>query len=217
MRKILALTLLVLLTGALASAADDFPRVETFLGYTYARINSSTDVPSFSANGGGGQVAVNINKWIGFVGDIASVHNGNIEDLQLDTTMTNFLFGPRISIRTSRVTPYFNVLFGAVHASTSGQLNVTLPPTAVPPIYIPGMPTAPTAGQQVSLRAVHAQNAFAFALGGGLELKINKHVAFRPIGLDYFMTRLQNLRLQENKNQDHIRVQTGITFRFGAD
>ena len=39
---------------ALTAVAQDVPKVETFLGYTYVRANSATDVPSFSANGGGG-------------------------------------------------------------------------------------------------------------------------------------------------------------------
>src|SRR5258706_10558714 len=102
-----------------AARAQDHPRVETFTGFTYTRVNSATNVPAFSANGGGGQLAINANKWVGFVMDIGAVHNGNISDVHLDTTMVNFLWGPRISLRYSRITPYFNVLFGGVHAGTS--------------------------------------------------------------------------------------------------
>jgi opacity protein-like surface antigen len=214
MQKTLILALTVLLTGISAFAADDVPKVEVFVGYNYTRVNTSTDVPSFSANGAGGQVAVNVNEWVGFVGDFGSVHNGNIEGVHLDTTLTNYLFGPRISIRKSRVTPYFNILFGGVHASTSGNVSAILP-TAVQLPIIPGLPDAKP-GQTVTLRAVAAQNAFAFTLGGGLDIKMNKHVSFRPIGLDYFMTRLQNMRLEQNKNQDHIRVTFGLNFTFGS-
>jgi hypothetical protein len=215
MKKTFLLTLMVLLTGILAFA-QDVPKVEAFVGYDYTRVNTSTDVPSFSANGAGGQVAVNLNKWFGVVGDVSSVHNGNIEGYHLDTTLTNYLVGPRISIRKSRLTPYFNILLGGVHASTSAQVGpVTVPPYPSGQPIIPGLPDAKP-GQSVSLRAVHAQNAFAFALGGGLDIKMNKYVSFRPIGLDYFMTRLQNLRLQENKNQDHIRVTFGFNFTFGG-
>lgn len=215
MQKILTLTIMAVLTGALG-LAQDVPKFETFLGYTYARINTSGDVPSFSANGGSGQVAVNLNKWVGLVGDFGAVHNGNISDVHLDTTLVNFLFGPRISIRKSRLIPYFNFLMGGVHAGTSANINVNLPPNATPPIYIPGVPTVPTAGGAVTVRAVASQTAFAFALGGGMDIKINHHLAFRAIGLDYYMTRLQNLRSQQDKNQDHIRVTTGFNFTFGG-
>jgi hypothetical protein len=216
MQKRFALVIMVLLTGVLAMA-QDVPRVETYVGYNYARINSSTDVPSFSANGGSAQFAVNVNQWLGFVADVGAVHNGNIEDIHLDTTLTNFLFGPRISIRKGRVVPFFNVLLGGVHASTSGQVNVTLPPNypSGQPI-IPGLPPGWTPGSAVTLRANASQTAFAFALGGGMDIKINKHVSFRPISLDYYMTRLQNLRSQQDKNQDHIRVGVGFNFTFGA-
>jgi opacity protein-like surface antigen len=213
MKKTLVLALLVLLTGVLSFAADDYARVETFVGFNYSRINSSTDVPSFSANGAGGQVAINVNRVLGLVADIGAVHNGNIEQYKLDTTLTNVLFGPRFNIRKGRVIPYGQFLMGGVHASTSGQVAATLPST-VPPI-VPGIP-APQPGAPVSLRASASQTAFAYVLGGGLDIKINKYVAFRAIDLGWFMTRLQNIRTQQDKNQDHIRVMTGLNFTFGG-
>jgi hypothetical protein len=75
MRKIFVLTALVTLFGVLAFA-DDHPAVETFAGFTYMRFNSATDVSAFSANGGTGQLAVNLNNWAGFVMDVGAVHNG---------------------------------------------------------------------------------------------------------------------------------------------
>ena len=105
------------------AAAQDVPKTEAFLGYTYVRANSATDIPAFSANGGSGQFLYNFNKWLGGVVDLGAVHNGNIGGNQLDTTLTNFLFGPRITIRKhSRLTPYFQALFGGVYApSTLGS------------------------------------------------------------------------------------------------
>src|SRR3954467_15625289 len=122
MRKLLCLPL-VALCSVVSYAADDHPTWETFAGFTYMRANSATNVPAFSTNGGGGQVAVNVNKWVGFVMDIGAVHNGNISDVHLDTTLVNYMWGPRVSLRYSRFTPYFNVLFGGVRGSTSVALN----------------------------------------------------------------------------------------------
>lgn len=213
MKKTLVVTLLVLLTGVLSVSAADFAKVETFFGYNYSRINSSTDVPSFSANGGDAQVAVNVNSVLGLVGDFGAVHNGNIADFHLDTTLVNFLFGPRFNIRKGRVVPYGQFLLGGIHAGTSGEVASTLPST-LPPI-IPGI-SNPKPGAPVSLRASTSQTAFAYVLGGGLDLKINNVVSFRAIDLGWFMTRLQNVRSQQDKNQDHIRVLTGINFTFGG-
>ena len=216
MQKICILTVSVLLGGATAIAADN-PKVETFFGYTYTRVNTASDVPSFSANGGGGQLAVNYNKWIGFVMDVGAVHNGNISDVHLDTTLVNYMWGPRVSLRYSRITPYFNVLLGAARGSTSVAINaIPVPGQPTQPIYVPGAPTVPP-NSPVTLRAVHSQTAFAMATGGGLDIKINNHVSFRPIGLDYFMTRLQNIRSAEDNNQHHLRYTTGFNFTFGAN
>ncbi len=212
MKSVLALTMLVLLC-AIAAFPQDVPRYETFFGFTYSRMNAATNVPAFSANGGSGQFGINANKWVGFLMDVGSVHNGNVSNLNLDTTITNFLFGPRISLRYSRIRPYFNVLFGGAHGGTSIAVNAI--PVASHPIYLPGIPTVP-ANTPVTLRAVSSQTAFAMTTGGGLDIKINKHVSFRPIGLDYFMTRLQNLRSLQDNNQHNIRYTTGFNFTLGS-
>jgi hypothetical protein len=207
---------MVLLCGGAAFAADH-PKVETFFGYTYTRANSASNVPAFSANGGSGQVAVNFNKWVGFVMDIGAVHNGNISDVHLDTTLTNYLFGPRVSFRHSRVTPFFNVLFGGMHAGTSIAVSaIPVPPAPSQPIYLPGNPTPVPPNSPVSLRAVASQTAFAMTTGGGIDIKINKLLSFRPIGLDYLLTRLQNLRTLNDNNQHSLRYTAGFNFTFGA-
>ena len=214
MKKNLCLPALVCLAAAVASA-QDHPKAETFFGYTYTRFNSATNVPAFSANGGGGQLAVNANKWLGFVMDIGAVHNGNISGAHLDTTMTNFLFGPRFSIRRSRLTPYFNILFGGVHGSTSTSLSGI--PVATPLPVLPGSTTPVPPNTPVTLRASASQTAFAMTTGGGLDIKINRHVSFRPIGLDYMLTRLQNFRSLSDNNQHNLRYTTGLNFTFGGE
>jgi opacity protein-like surface antigen len=217
MRKLLALSPAVLLCGAVAFA-QDYTKMETFLGYTYTRANSASNVPAFSANGGGGQFDYNFNKWIGFLADLGAVHNGNIGGHQLDTTFVNYLFGPRVSWRHSRLTPYVNITFGGIDAGTSiGVQGIVTspPPSPTNPIYLPGDGNV-TGNGPVSLRAVHSQTAFAMAVGGGLDIKMSKHVSFRPIGLDYFLTRLQNIRSLNDNNQHNLRYTTGFNFTFGA-
>lgn len=177
--------------------------METFLGYTYVRTSSATDLPSFSSNGGSGQFVYNFNKWLGGVADLGAVHS-DIGGLPVDNTTANFLFGPRISLWFPRLRPYFQVLFGGVYATTSTQVDVL---GATPPI-IPGEPIAVRVGAE--------QTAFAMTAGGGLDIKINKYVMLRPIGLDYYMTRLQNLRTQGDNHQNNLRYTAGVNFTFGA-
>jgi len=56
--------------------------------------------------------------------------------------------------------------------------------------------------------------------GGGLDLNINHHVAFRPIKLDYYLTRFQPIfipglgNFNRNRNQNNLLYSTGFNFRF---
>ena len=218
MRTITSIFAVVLLCAFTAVAADE-PRVETFLGYTYTRVNSATDVPAFSMNGGSGQVGVNFNKWIGFYMDMGAVHNGNVGGHHIDNTLSNYLFGPRVSLHSSRIRPYFQTLFGGAHFGTSVGVSNLVEQATIPtqPIFIPGEGNVLVGpGQPLTARLVHSQTAFGMTVGGGLDIKINKWVSFRPVGLDYFMTRLQNMRSLNDNNQHHLRYTTGVNFTFGA-
>ena len=217
MQKILALTLAVLLCGAVGALAQDFPRQEVYAGYTFLRANSATDVPAFSTNGGGGQYAFNFNKWIGFVADIGATHNGNIGGVHLDSTFTDYVFGPRVNIRYARLNPFLHIMWGGMHVGTSTSVKavITPPPTPANPIYLPGQGTV-TNNSPVTLRAVASQTAFAMPVGGGLDFKMTKYLSLRCIELDYFFTRLQNIRSLNDNNQHNLRVMTGVNFTFGA-
>jgi opacity protein-like surface antigen len=206
MKKCIAFIGAGILTAWTAAAAD-VPKVGVYLGYEYVRFDSATNVPAFSANGGGGQFIYNFNGWVGAVADVGAVHNGNMSGLNLDSTFTNFLFGPRISIRRSkRITPYFQVLWGGVYGSTSTQATVI--PVATP--LGTGFP-AVIHGQPVTARLVASQTAFAMTAGGGLDIKISRHVSFRPIGLDYYLTRLQNgPSMAGDNHQNNLRYSAGV-------
>ena len=52
--------------------------------------------------------------------------------------------------------------------------------------------------------------------GGGLDIKINKHMSFRPIGADYYLVRLPSLLTGDTTNRNNFRYSTGINFLFGA-
>ena len=210
MRKSIAVMGVALLF-TLAAAAQDTPKMETFLGYTYVRANSATNVPAFSANGGSGQFAYNFNKWLSGVADVGAVHSGNISGFHLDSTIANFVFGPRVSLRYSRLRPYFQTLFGGVYAATSTRV-VAIPVAAPLATFVP----TPIPGEPITARLGAQQTAFAMTIGGGLDIKISKHLSFRPIGLDYYMTRLQDLRTQGDNNQNNLRYTTGFNFTFGA-
>jgi hypothetical protein len=207
----------------------DAPKVETFLGYTFLRANSATNIPAFSANGAGGQFAYNFNSWLGGVADLTGVHNDNVFGSatingvtypggKLDNTSFFYQFGPRVSIRKwSRITPFFQILMGA--QSVSASVPVTLPAGSAVIVPVPGgaLTLLPSGTNPAQLRANTSQSSFAYLLGGGLDIKINRHWSFRPIGADLQYMRLQQLRSpQSDKSQYNFRYTTGINFTFGG-
>jgi Outer membrane protein beta-barrel domain len=198
------------LSAAMVGAADDMPRMETFLGYTYVRANAAGSLPAFSTNGGGGQFAYNFNTWVGAVADIGAVHSGDIGGAAIDNTTLNFLFGPRVSLRYPRLRPYFQVLWGGAYLAASSQAQAIVAGLA------PAIIGVTESGQPVTARLVTSQTAFAMTAGGGLDIRLNKHVSFRPIAVDYYLTRFQNLRSQNDNSQNNFRYTTGFNFTFGA-
>ena len=207
----------VVLMFAMVAVAQDVPKAEVFLGYTYVRANSGSDVPSFSANGGGGQFAYNFGKYFSAVADIGAVHNGNLGGFIIDNTATTFVFGPRFSMRYKRFRPYVQVLWGGVYYAASSKISAI---SATDPLPVSCRERTQGwyahSGQPISARIGAQEIAFAMTAGGGVDIKINKHFSFRPIGLDYYLTRLQNLRTQGDNNQNNIRYTTGFNFTFGA-
>jgi outer membrane protein OmpA-like peptidoglycan-associated protein len=192
------------------AAAQDEPKVGAYLGYDYVRFNSATNVPAFSANGGSGQFIYKFNHWLGAVADLGAVNNQNLAGIHADTTIANFLFGPRITFSRhhSRFQPFGEVLFGGVYATTSVAVSGLEVVNPLVPVVNP---------LQVTARVGASQTAFAMVAGGGLDIRVSRHVTFRPIEVDYYLTRLQNLRTDGDNNQNNIRYSGGVTFWFGGE
>src|SRR5262249_7181999 len=94
----------VTLLGALlawTAAAQDHPRFETFVGYTYVRFYPQNVSPAFSANGGRGEFVYNFNRWLGGVVDAGAVTNNNFAGFNISNTQAFFMGGPRFSLRRS--------------------------------------------------------------------------------------------------------------------
>jgi outer membrane protein OmpA-like peptidoglycan-associated protein len=180
------------------------PKIELFLGYSYLRA-----VPSISSenrlvwlNGGSTSVAFNLNRYLGIVGDF-----GGFNDTELNLTGSSsshavdssgivytYLFGPRLSFRKyERITPFVQALFGGVHASEVTLSNCTGICTLLP-----------------------AEDTFAMTAGGGLDIKVRRHLAIRVIQAEYLMTRFENRNTGANGTQNDMRLSSGIVFRFGG-
>jgi len=98
-----------------AKAQDQTSNAELYVGYDYVRLTSGGN--SFNFNGGSGQLAYNVNHWLGIVGDLGGYYTSN----GFRAGILSYLFGPRINLRGhGKVTPFAQVLFGEPGASTSG-------------------------------------------------------------------------------------------------
>jgi Outer membrane protein beta-barrel domain len=194
----------------LEAVAQDVPKADIFLGYSFLRANSAQTIPAFTANGGLANFGFNFTNHIALEGEIGGYHNGNISGKQLDTTSYSYLLGPRFSLGRSRtVDPYIHVLFGVNRAATSIAASSVLIPTP--------LPTSTNGRYEAS------QANFAMAAGGGLDVKLSRHVLLRPIQLDYYLTRFETPSILDptggtsNRNQHDLRFAAGLMFSFGGE
>ena len=196
-----------LLTCMSMLGQSEVPKFETYLGYSFTRFNSAINVPAVSANGGAAEFTYNVTHDIVIVASLNAVHNGNISGFHIDSTALGYMFGPRINARFNRWTPFGEVLMGA----TTLHRSFKAPNTSV-------ASTEP--GFDLQTRFANTGRAFSMLVGGGIDVNINKNVAFRPIKFDYYMTRFQPLFIaglgepNRNRNQNNLVYGTGFNFRF---
>ena len=173
------------------------PAVELFGGYSYIRFNDKRllDKENFDLHGGTGSIAGNVNRWFGLVADFAGYKVTGLPSGTSGTAST-YLFGPKFSHRGERWTPFAQFLFGFAHVKS--DVTTPLPPGSGSDFFSAG--------------SFH-QNAFATALGGGFDLTLTKHVAWRVLQAEYLFTKFPD---GNNNQQNNIRAATGLVFRFGG-
>ena len=187
--KRISISIALLLSGAAAALAQDAPdAVEVGMSYSFTNPYPGNGTPSFLSSGGSGTFVYNFNHVLSAVADLGAYHNPNIANFN-PTTFT-YLFGPRVSIRRSRlVTPYFQALFGGARQWTSF--------------------VDPNTGSMAP------QNGFAAAFGGGMDIRVHRHILLKPFQVDYLMTRVTNPWTTAG-TQNNLRYSAGVVFTFGA-
>jgi hypothetical protein len=195
MRK-LAQCLLFLLAASLhVQAQECCPRIAVFGGYSYLNVSPKTDRIPISNNfndrigqhGYGVSVSGNLSRRFGIVADISRhMADVNIMNLNTDTSTTLYLFGPQIRSGSEDVTAFAHALVGGSTRRTESQ----------------------------SLEI--SSTDFAMAFGGGFDLTVSKHFAFRVLQLDYIPTRGGDNTpgIGKRWGQD-FRVQVGIVVELG--
>jgi opacity protein-like surface antigen len=160
-----------------------------YLGYSFENtdwsgLNSSLGRPNL--HGWEGSLEGKLFPHIGIVTDFSQhfgsesfTSNSPAGPQSVNVTGHGFeiLFGPRLSIPIGNFTPFAEALFGVGHITNGG----TLPS--------------------------NSNTSFATSLGGGVDFKIVRPIAWR-VGGDYLQTRFYNT------TQNALRLSTGVVFRF---
>jgi outer membrane immunogenic protein len=185
LRMVVSVFAFICLCSGIAQAQET-PKVDVFAGYSYVRDNPGpTSGDSFSLNGGSASVTYHIKDWVSAVADFGGYHNGNILGTGVDGTLSTYLFGPRVSYRSYRhFTPFAEALFGGAHE-----------------------------GASLTGGASGSQNAFAMAIGGGLDYRINSRFSLRPLQVDYLLTRFAE-GTPNRQTQNNLRASTGLVIHF---
>jgi len=183
---------------SLAAAQVFAPRAATNafdLALTYSPERAKiVDTPCdcFWFHGGGADAAATLYRGLGpaasFTGQHASGLTGGASLDKID-----YLFGPRYTLHTtgrSEIARYstrlfVQALFGGVHG-----FNGTFP---------------------ASSAAVSSANAFAYQLGGGLDLTLTHRWAIRAFEASFYHSGLPN---SAANTQDDFRLATGVSYRI---
>lgn len=180
-----------------AAAQDDYPKAELFGGYSYINLDAGGFSDRGHAHGWGASLSGNFSKHIGVTADFA----GQYRNLMIPSfppvftggsvnfSTYEFLFGPRVTARSERVTGFAHALFGAAHGRLSGFSGLPAP--------------VPRGLGRLS------DTRFAMGFGGGVDVNAGKSIALRVIQVDYLPVRV------DSEWAHNVRIQAGIVFRFG--
>jgi hypothetical protein len=195
-----------------ATFAQDYPKIEVPLNYSYMRFNpeNSNIVSGFSLNGGGGGVAVYVNHWLGiqadFQGYMSTTRTFTFPatpnspcpvgcSLRSSGDLFTYNVGPILKYRAERFEPFVETLFGGAHSNAYHNLL--------------------TACQNACTTTDNpSNNAWSFVIGGGIDIPLSKSIAIRPAQVDFVLTRFGNAFTKGNNNQSNFRYNGGIVIRF---
>jgi len=203
---------LVLLLGN-STLAQDYPKVEVPVFYSYMRFNpeNSNIISGFSLNGGGGGVTVNVNHFFGIEAEFAGYQSlSKTFDfpatanspcpigcrVTADANLFTYNIGPIFKYRSRHFEPFVETMFGGAHSNTYQNLFKACQAAC-------------------STTTNPSNNAFDFIIGGGIDIPVGRHIAIRPVQVDYVLTRFGNGFTKGNQNQSNLRYNGGIVFRFG--
>ncbi|HYK36581.1 outer membrane beta-barrel protein [Alloacidobacterium sp.] len=199
------LLLAVMALSGYAALGQDVPKVEVPVGFSMVNVHPDfSQITSFNVFGGGGEFDVNFGPYLGIKADFmgytqsssltsklhALGYTGNVNG-----NVFTYMFGPQIKKHTGVFQPFGEVLVGAAHSNLYASLYDA---------------------NNGTTNASSNNNAFAFATGGGLDIKLTPHISARPVQVDYLLTRFGVNGTSYTGSQNNFRYFAGIDFTFGG-
>lgn len=189
---------LLIFTGLCLSflaAGTAHAQVQIFGGYSYVRPTVTFEVPAITCvigstcpptstthanlNGWEASGTYNMFKVFGLTADFGGNY-GTVQGSPLH--LTTYLFGPQVHF-PGPVSPFAHVLVGGAHESVGGSN------------FVVGFVGS-------------SGNAFATAVGGGIDIKTVPFISLRVIQIDYLVTRFGS------RTQNQPRASAGIVIHF---
>ena len=156
----------------------------TFIGQR--SLNADTG-QSFWMEGGSGELGFNLIHGLGLAADYTATHTNSIGSDGIPLTLSVIAFGPRYRWHANhRLSVYGEPLFGYASGSDSAFPAAT--------------------------GSVSTASSFALQLNGGIDYRLSRHFAVRPLDFGYLRTALPN---GNDNAQNTLRLGAGLVFRFG--
>jgi len=204
--KKLMFALVVTLLFTMAAGAQDVPKFEVPLGFSFVNVHPGlSPITSFNIFGGGGGFVYNVTPWIGIKADFQGYTQGSgLKDQLTGKGFTagnvqgnvfTYMFGPQIKKHSGKFQPFGQALFGAAHSNVYGNLFNS----------VNGITSTSS-----------NNNAFAMEFGGGLDYAVTPHFQIRPVEVDYLYTRFGVNGTSYTGNQNNFKYFAGVNFTFGG-
>lgn len=191
------LTAVMLSLTAASSAQESAAASPLEIAVTYnAQHATSTGSHSFWLQGGAIELHHRLYRGLGVVASVTGGHvaGDGVMTAPLNTVTT--VIGPRYTISThkDRLAFFGEGLIGEVDGFRSSFPSGS------------GSTASPTNG------VISSSNGLALQVGGGLDLRLHHHLAFRPIQASWLRTQLPN---GSSNKQNTMQLGAGLVFRLG--
>ena len=212
MKKLLLLALAIFF--AAAAFAQDAPKVQVAVDYSYLHTPQGSFVPGSSFNGGGISLAYFFFKHVGLKAEFTDYGSyGQVVTVPANTQGCNsqsncalsvhgnlftYTVGPVLHFHFKRVLPFAEFMFGGAHNN----------------IYANIFNSCTIQGECINLSRLPNNNSFDLVIGGGFDIPFREHIAFRPVEVDYVRTSFGNPTVIGNSTQNNLRAQAGIVIKF---